>query len=83
MKRHPFVFFRGSQVCTLPQNFVANTAYLVRACGQGFTVDGKSGSSSEIESYANKCVEVESMGKNSNETLEGFVMKDMVVKNCG
>lgn len=53
------------------------------AWGQGFTVDGKSGSSSEIGSYANKCVEVESMGKNSNETLEGFVMKDMVVKNCG
>lgn len=50
---------------------------------QGFTVDGKSGSSSSIESYVNKCVEVESMGKSEGEALEGFVMKDMVVKNCG
>lgn len=50
---------------------------------QGFTVDGKSGPSYEMESYSNKCVEVESMGKSENESLQGFVMNDMVVKNCG
>ena len=46
-------------------------------------MDGKSGSSSDIDSYVNKCVEVESTGKSEKDPLEGFVMTDMVIKNCG
>lgn len=46
-------------------------------------MDGKHESSSKKSSYVNKCVSVEGTGKSSSDPLKGFVMKDMVIKNCG
>lgn len=80
MKPHACVEYlaRQTRASTTLCQYVVHTYAL-----QGFTVDGKSGPSYEMESYSNKCVEVESMGKNENDSLQGFVMNDMVVKNCG
>ena len=46
---------------------------------QGFSVDGKIGDGSEPKDYIKKCVYVD--GKDSE--LDGFVMKELFVKNCG
>ena len=50
---------------------------------QGFTVDGEHDSADERDSIVNKCVEVVGQGKSDSDSLEGFVMKDMLVQNCG
>ena len=51
---------------------------------QGFSVDGKTGSDDEQrDSYENKCVRVDSMGESEDEALDGFVMRNMLVQNCG
>ena len=50
---------------------------------QGFTVDGEHGSTHEPDSFVNKCVEVIGLGQNETEAVEGFVMKNMIVQNCG
>lgn len=51
---------------------------------QGFTVDGKTGDDeNEYDSYQNKCVTVDGMGDSEEDALDGFVMKNMHVQNCG
>lgn len=50
---------------------------------QGFTVDGKQDDDNKKDSYVNKCVRVEGTGTSENDPLEGFVMKDMMIKHCG
>lgn len=50
---------------------------------QGFTVDGEHDSADERDSIVNKCVEVVGRGKSDSDSLDGFVMKDMLVQNCG
>lgn len=50
---------------------------------QGFTVDGEHDSADSADSIVNKCVEVVGQGKSDDEPLEGFVMMDMLVQNCG
>lgn len=46
-------------------------------------MDGKHDDEDTIDSYSNKCVRVEGTGTSEDEPLEGFVMKDMMIKNCG
>ena len=47
-------------------------------------MDGKTGSDDEqTDSYENKCVRVDSMGESEDEALDGFVMRNMLVQNCG
>ena len=51
---------------------------------QGFSVDGFVGSGDSTDSFINKCVWVE--GEAGAETIthiEGFVMKNMLIENCG
>ncbi|CBJ32750.1 FirrV-1-B30 precursor [Ectocarpus siliculosus] len=51
---------------------------------KGFSVEGKIGSNdTDQASWVNKCVYVEGPGANSSAVLDGFVMEDMVVQNCG
>lgn len=50
---------------------------------QGFSIDGKTGSEEEFHSYQNKCVIVNGQGESEDDALDGFVMKDMLVQNCG
>ncbi|CAM9864734.1 unnamed protein product [Ectocarpus sp. 4 AP-2014] len=51
---------------------------------KGFSVEGKIGSNDTDQgSWVNKCVYVEGPGSNSSAVLDGFVMEDMVVQNCG
>ncbi|CAM9939140.1 unnamed protein product [Ectocarpus sp. 6 AP-2014] len=51
---------------------------------KGFTVEGKIGTSDTDEaSWVNKCVYVEGPGSQSSAVLDGFVMEDMIVQNCG
>ncbi|CAB1118084.1 unnamed protein product [Ectocarpus sp. CCAP 1310/34] len=51
---------------------------------KGFTVEGKVGTSDTDEaSWVNKCVYVEGPGSQSSAVLDGFVMEDMIVQNCG
>ncbi|CAM9793899.1 unnamed protein product [Ectocarpus fasciculatus] len=51
---------------------------------KGFSVEGKIGTSDTDEaSWVNKCVYVEGPGSQSSSVLDGFVMEDMVVQNCG
>ncbi|CAN0525117.1 unnamed protein product, partial [Laminaria digitata] len=50
---------------------------------KGFTVDGEHGDTFELDSFVNKCVEVVGQGYSEDEALDGFVMKDMAVRNCG
>ena len=46
---------------------------------QGFTVEGKIGDGSDADDYIDKCVYVD--GGHSG--LDGFVMEDLLVQNCG
>ncbi|CAM9477454.1 unnamed protein product, partial [Hapterophycus canaliculatus] len=48
---------------------------------KGFTVDGQIGPSSSEDSYLSKCVLAEGSGTNSS--LDGFVMENLHVQNCG
>eukprot|EP00752_Nemacystus_decipiens_P014698 g13091.t1 len=50
---------------------------------EGFTVDGKIADADEAASYANKGVFVDSGNTSGDETLEGFVMREMSIINCG
>ena len=50
---------------------------------QGFSVDGKTGSTDEMDSYNKKCVVVDGETRSEEDALDGFVMKDMFVRNCG
>lgn len=50
---------------------------------QGFTVDGQQNAAHEKASFVNKCIQVLGPGQNESEALEGFVMENMHVKNCG
>ncbi|CAM9617951.1 unnamed protein product [Ectocarpus sp. 12 AP-2014] len=51
---------------------------------KGFSVEGKIGKSDTDEaSWVNKCVYVEGPGPQSSDILDGFVMEDMNVQNCG
>eukprot|EP00903_Cladosiphon_okamuranus_P015283 g14123.t1 len=50
---------------------------------EGFTVDGEVEDADEAASYADKCVFVDSGNANGDEPLEGFVMTDMAIVNCG
>ena len=50
---------------------------------QGFSVDGKIGSSSDDKnSYINKCVYVEGESTDSS-PLKGFIMEDLDIYRCG
>ncbi|CAB1115742.1 unnamed protein product [Ectocarpus sp. CCAP 1310/34] len=50
---------------------------------EGFSVDGKISDDDEAESYVDKCVFVEGTSTSGDERLEGFVMQDVYVQNCG
>lgn len=50
---------------------------------KGFSVDGEIESADEAASYADKCVFVDSGSGSGDVTLEGFVMTDMAITNCG
>lgn len=51
---------------------------------QGFSVDGKTGfDDDQFDSYEKKCVRVDSMGRSEEDALDGFLMKNMLVQNCG
>lgn len=54
----------------------------IRRKSQGFSVDGLVGPSNLQTSYMNKCVLVEGEGDVTT-PLEGFMMRDMHVRNCG
>ncbi|CAN0189761.1 unnamed protein product, partial [Hapterophycus canaliculatus] len=49
----------------------------------GFSVDGKVSDADEASSYADKCVYVEGPSASGDEVLEGFIMQDLSVANCG
>ena len=49
---------------------------------QGFSVEGRIGSSDSNESYIEKCVYVEGTGDSSS-PLDGFVMEGLSIENCG
>lgn len=46
-------------------------------------MDGKTGDGEDGDSYENKCVIVDGMGESEDDALDGFVMHDMHVQNCG
>lgn len=50
---------------------------------KGFTVDGEVEDADEAASYADKCVFVDSGNGSGDEILEGFIMTDMAISNCG
>ncbi|CBN79456.1 FirrV-1-B30 precursor [Ectocarpus siliculosus] len=50
---------------------------------EGFSVDGKISDDDEADSYVDKCVFVEGPSTSGEERLEGFVMQDVSVQNCG
>ncbi|CAN0020458.1 unnamed protein product, partial [Ectocarpus sp. 8 AP-2014] len=50
---------------------------------EGFSVDGKISDDDKAESYVDKCVFVEGPSTSGDERLEGFVMQDVSVQNCG
>lgn len=66
----------GLLFCTPP-------CFLLSPTQKGFSVDGKVEDADEAASYVDKCVFVDSGNTSGDETLEGFVMADMAVINCG
>lgn len=46
-------------------------------------MDRKTGDGEDGDSYENKCVRVDGMGESEDDALDGFVMNDMHVQNCG
>lgn len=46
-------------------------------------MDGRHDDNENKNSYVNKCVRVEGTGTSEEEPLEGFVMRDMLIKHCG
>lgn len=56
----------------------------VRVALQGFSVGGQTGpDDNSIGSFENKCVRVEGFGESEEGALDGFVVRDMLVQNCG
>ena len=52
--------------------------------GQGFSVDGFRGSDDTMDSWVDKCVWVEGGVEDGMIThIEGFIMQDMTIRNCG
>ncbi|CAM9649445.1 unnamed protein product [Ectocarpus sp. 4 AP-2014] len=50
---------------------------------KGFTVEGQIGTEVTEDSYVLKCIYVQGPGSDSTAFLDGFVMEEMVVQNCG
>lgn len=46
-------------------------------------MNGKYKDEEEYGSYLNKCVWVKGQGMSTSDALEGFIMKEMKVHNCG
>lgn len=50
---------------------------------QGFSVDGRVSGDDRASSFVDKCVWVDSGVSDGEMTLEGFIMQDLSVFNCG
>ncbi|CAM9214371.1 unnamed protein product [Ectocarpus sp. 8 AP-2014] len=50
---------------------------------KGFTVEGQIGTELTEDSYVLKCIYVQGPGSDSSTFLDGFVMEEMAVQNCG
>ena len=46
-------------------------------------MDGFFGSSHDEDSYINKCVWIDGEVEDDVTPLQGFVMRDMLIQNCG
>lgn len=69
----------GSSTMTFPSYCTCRIIPTILHTLQGFSVEGKIGSSDEKDSYVHKCVYVEGTGT----TLKGFIMDGLTVRNCG
>ena len=88
--RSPFDLQHGKQSLCCADYFTINLALpwkphcaRVRHVLQGFTVDGQQQSAHARESFVNKCIQVIGPGENETEAIQGFVMENMLVQNCG
>ncbi|CAM9436746.1 unnamed protein product [Ectocarpus sp. 8 AP-2014] len=50
---------------------------------KGFTVEGQIGTELTEDSYVLKCIYVQGPGSDSSTFLDGFVLEEMAVQNCG
>lgn len=50
---------------------------------QGFSIDGRISDNDEWSSYVLKCVYVQGPSASGDSLLEGFVLNDLYIRNCG